>query len=158
MPGKGGKPDKESRYHKGIFKPSFPKKYIGDVNRIIYRSSWERKFMRYCDTNESIIKWSSEEIAIRYFNPVKKRVARYFPDFYIECIDKQNNKKKTLIEIKPFKETKPPKPGRRTKNQLIREALFVQNKAKWRAAEEFCLDNGWEWQVITEKELGIYNA
>jgi hypothetical protein len=141
--------------YKGVFKPSFPKKYIGDPNNIVYRSLWERKFMRYCDTNEKIIKWASEEIAIRYYNPVKKRVARYFPDFYIEYIDKEGKKKKSLIEVKPDKETKPPKPGKRTKNQLIREALYVQNTAKWKAAEEFCLDNGWTWRIMTEKELGV---
>lgn len=141
--------------YKGIFKPSFPKKYIGDPNNIVYRSLWERKFMRYCDTNEKIVRWASEEIAIRYFNPVKKRVARYFPDFYIEFIDKEGKKKKSLIEVKPARETKPPKPGRKTKNQLIAESLYVQNTAKWKAAEEFCLDNGWEWRIMTEKELGI---
>ena len=75
--------------YKGIYKPENPKKYIGDANQIVYRSLWERKMFRYCDTNEKILKWASEEIAIRYFNPVKKRVARYFPDIYIEYINKE---------------------------------------------------------------------
>jgi len=141
--------------YKGIYKPENPKKYIGDANQIVYRSLWERKMFRYCDTNEKILKWASEEIAIRYFNPVKKRVARYFPDIYIEYINKEGKKKKSLIEIKPAKETRPPKPGRRTKNQLIAESLYAQNTAKWKAAEEFCLDNGWEWKIMTEKELGV---
>jgi len=141
--------------YEGIYKPENPKKYIGDANQIVYRSLWERKMFRYCDTNEKILKWASEEIAIRYFNPVKKRVARYFPDIYIEYINKEGKKKKSLIEIKPAKETRPPKPGRRTKNQLIAESLYAQNTAKWKAAEEFCLDNGWEWKIMTEKELGV---
>ena len=73
--------------YKGIYKPTNPKKYIGDASQIVYRSLWERKFMRYCDTTEKVIKWASEEIAIRYYNPAKKRMARYFPDFYMEYVN-----------------------------------------------------------------------
>ena len=40
--------------YKGIYKPSNPKKYKGDQHNIIYRSLWERKFMNYCDLNETI--------------------------------------------------------------------------------------------------------
>ena len=141
---------------KGIFKPSYPKKYIGDANMIVYRSSWERRFMRYCDTTAAVKRWASEEIAIKYYNPVKKKVARYFPDFYMEYMDKEGKLKKVLIEVKPLKETKPPeKPKRRTKQHLIREALYEQNTAKWEAAREFCLDQGWEFRILTEKELGV---
>ena len=111
--------------------------------------------MRYCDTNTKVIKWASEEIAIKYYNPVKKRAAKYYPDFYMEYIDKEGKKKKVLIEVKPLKETKPPQYKRRTKNVLIAEAMFEQNQAKWHAAREFCLDQGWEFQIMTEKELGI---
>ena len=38
---------------------------------------------------------------------------------------------------------------------MIAEALYSQNKAKWDAAQEFCLDQGWEWKIFTEKELGV---
>lgn len=141
--------------YKGIYKPSNPKKYIGNPNMIVYRSLWERKFCRYCDTNEKVLKWASEEIVIPYYNPVKKRMAKYFPDFYMEYVDKTGAKKKTLIEVKPLKETKPPKYKRRTKNVLIAEAMYSQNQAKWAAAEEFCLDQGWTFQILTEKELGV---
>lgn len=140
---------------KGIYKPSNPKKYIGNPNMIVYRSSWERKFMRYCDTTDSVKRWASEEICIPYYNPVKKRPAKYFPDFYIEVLTKEGKLDKVLIEVKPLKETKPPKYKRRTKNVLIAEAMFSQNQAKWAAAEEFCLDNGWEFRILTEKELGV---
>lgn len=141
--------------YKGIYKPQFPKKYIGNPNEIVYRSLWERKFMRYCDTNEKVIKWASEEIQIPYYNPVKKRMARYFPDFYMEYVDTSGKKKKCLIEVKPLKETKPPTYKRRTKNVLLAEAMFTQNQAKWRAAEDFCADQGWEFRILTEKELGV---
>lgn len=141
--------------YRGIYKPENPKKYIGDATQIVYRSLWERKLMRYCDKNEKVLKWASEEISIPYYNPVKKRVAKYFPDFYMEYIDKDNKKKKVLIEVKPAKETKPPQYKRRTKNVLIAEAMFEQNTAKWKAAREFCMDQGWEFRIMTEKELGV---
>jgi len=141
--------------YKGIYKPINPKKYLGDPNQIIYRSLWERKFMRYCDNTDKVLKWASEEIPIRYYNPAKKRVARYFPDFYMEYVNSEGNRKKCLIEVKPARETKPPKYKRRTKSALIAESLYSQNQAKWAAAEEFCKDNGWEFRIMTEKELGI---
>ena len=140
---------------KGIFTPKNPKKYIGNANNIVYRSSWERRFCRYLDETPEVLKWASEEIAIQYYNPVKKRKARYFPDFFMEYKNKEGQVKKCLIEVKPFKETKPPTYKRRTKNVLIAEAMFSQNQAKWLAAQEFCLDHGWEWKILTEKELGV---
>jgi len=140
---------------KGIFTPKNPNKYIGNANNIVYRSSWERRFCRYLDETPEVISWASEEIQIPYYNPVKKRKARYFPDFYMEYKNTQGQIKKCLIEVKPLKETKPPTYKRRTKSVLIAEAMFSQNQAKWAAAKEFCLDNGWEWKILTEKELGV---
>ena len=31
----------------------------------------------------------------------------------------------------------------------------VSTKQKWKAATEFCVDNGWEFMLITEKELKV---
>ena len=141
--------------YKGIYKPENPKKYIGNANMIVYRSLWERKLMVYCDKNTKVIKWASEEISIPYYNPVKKRMAKYYPDFFMEVLTKENKKEKILIEVKPLKETKPPQYKRRTKNVLIAEAMYSQNQAKWNAAKEFCLDQGWEFKIMTEKDLGV---
>ena len=55
--------------YKGIYRPSNPKKYKGDSKNIIYRSLWERKFMNYCDLNENILEWASEEFWIPYLDP-----------------------------------------------------------------------------------------
>ena len=65
---------------KSKFKPSFPQKYQGDPNNIICRSSWERRFCNYCDTNPNILRWASEEFSIPYVSPVDNRVHRYYPD------------------------------------------------------------------------------
>ena len=40
--------------------------------------------MVYCDLNENILEWGSEEIAIPYRSPIDNKVHRYFPDFYVK--------------------------------------------------------------------------
>jgi len=142
--------------YKGKYQPSHPKKYKGDPTNIIYRSLWERKFMRYCDLNENILEWGSEEIALPYRSPVDGRIHRYFPDFYIKVKESNSLIKKYLIEVKPKKQTIPPKKPQRQTKGYIREAYeYAKNQSKWAAAREFCADRGWEFKVITEIELGI---
>ena len=142
--------------YKGKYYPSFPRKYKGDPTNIIYRSLWERKFMVYCDKNQNILEWASEEIAIPYRSPIDNRVHRYFPDFYMKVKETNGKIKNYVIEVKPAKQTKPPaKPKRQTKG-YIREAFeYARNQAKWKAAREFCADRMWEFKVITESELDI---
>ena len=142
--------------YKGKYYPSYPRKYKGDPTNIIYRSLWERKFMVYCDKNDNILEWASEEIAIPYRSPVDNRVHRYFPDFYMKVKERGGKIKRYVIEVKPAKQTKPQvKPKRQTKG-YIREAYeYAKNQAKWKMAREFCADRQWEFKVVTEKELGI---
>ena len=142
--------------YRGKYYPSFPKKYKGDPTNIIYRSLWERKFMVYCDKNEKILEWGSEEIALPYISPHDSRVHRYFPDFYIKVQENTGRIKRYLIEVKPLKQTtKPKRPKRQTKG-YIREAFeYARNQAKWKAAREYCADRMREFKVITEKELDI---
>ena len=142
--------------YKGKYHRSYPRKYKGDPTNIIYRSLWERKFMVYCDKNDNILEWASEEIAIPYRSPVDNRVHRYFPDFYMKVKERGGKIKRYVIEVKPAKQTKPPvKPKRQTKG-YIREAYeYAKNQAKWKMAREFCADRQWEFKVVTEKELGI---
>jgi|TARA_B100001059_G_C17594974_1_gene456572 hypothetical protein len=142
--------------YKGKFQPSYSKKYKGDPTNIIYRSLWERKFMMYCDLNENIIEWGSEEIALPYRSPLDNRVHRYFPDFYIKVRENNGSIKKYLIEIKPKKQTMEPKvKKRKTKSYIYEVTEYAKNMAKWKAAEEFCKDRMWEFKVLTEDELGI---
>ena len=142
--------------YKGKFQPSYPRKYKGDPTNIIYRSLWERKFMMYCDLNENIIEWGSEEIALPYRSPLDNRVHRYFPDFYIKVRESNGSIKRYLIEIKPKKQTMEPKvQKRKTKSYIYEVTEYAKNMAKWKAAEEFCKDRMWEFKVLTEDELGI---
>lgn len=141
----------KSRYH-----PANPKKYQGDSNNIVCRSSWERKFCHWCDFNENIISWGSEEIRIKYYDPVKQKFRTYFPDFIIKVKENNGIIKKYIIEIKPKKQTKPPKPRSRTTKSYLNEVYtYATNEAKWKAAVEFCKDHRIEFKIITEDELGI---
>jgi TnsA endonuclease N terminal len=114
--------------------------------------------MIYCDTNEYILQWSSEEIIVPYYSPVDKKWHRYFPDFYIKYRDKSGQICESLIEIKPKIQTSAPQvkttPKGRPTSRFLREAITWEvNQAKWKAAQEYCLDRKWEFKIITEKEL-----
>lgn len=125
---------------KSKYKPSFPKKYKGNANNIICRSSWERKFCRYCDLNENILEWGSEEFYIPYISPVDRRVHKYFPDFIIKVKESTGQIKTYVIEVKPKKQTQPPKkPKRQTKSYIFECTTWEVNKAKWRLLKSFVL-------------------
>lgn len=142
--------------YKGKFKPSFPEKYDGDPTNIVYRSLWELKFLRYCDLNENILEYSSEEIVIPYMDRSTNRVRRYFPDAYIKVKQPDGIIKKYLIEIKPSKQTiPPPKPKRQTRRYIAEAMEFVKNQSKWEAAREYCRDRMMEFKILTEHDLGI---
>ena len=142
--------------YKGKYKVRCPYKYKGDPTKVIYRSLWELKFMRYCDTNINILEWGSEEMYVWYRSPVDNRPHRYFPDFYIKAKESNGKIKKYIIEVKPKKQTAPPpKPKRQTKGYLREAFEYARNQAKWKAANEWCIDRGFEFKVLTEKELGI---
>jgi hypothetical protein len=142
--------------YKGKYQPTNPQKYRGDYSNIIYRSLWERKFMKYCDLNENILEWGSEEIALPYRSPVDNKIHRYYPDFYIKVKESNGQIKKYIIEIKPKKQTIEPTPQKRkTKGYIFEVVEYAKNQAKWKAAREFCADRGLEFKVLTESELGV---
>ena len=140
---------------KSLYKPTNPKKYTGNPRNIICRSSWERRFCNWCDINESIIEWGSEEFWIPYRAPDGK-VRRYFPDFIIKVKESTGELKTYVIEVKPKKQTLKPKPRKKvTKSSLYECKTYEVNQAKWKAAKEWCADRKVEFKIVTEKELGI---
>ena len=142
--------------YKGRYTPKNPKKYKGDHHNIVYRSLWERKFMVYCDNSDNILEWGSEEIIIPYLSPWDGKLHRYFPDFYIKVKQASGNIKKFIIEVKPKKQTKPPKPvSRKTRRWLNEVKTYSINEAKWKHAKEWCSNNDMEFKILTEEELGI---
>ncbi len=143
------------RRYKGKYKIKNPQKYKGNPTNIIYRSLMELRFMKHCDTNDNILKWSSEEIAIPYISPIDNKRHRYFPDFLV-----QTKNGWVLIEVKPSIETKPPKKliienltlkKKRRYNRAVR--TWLVNEAKWKAAKTVCELEGWDWKIMTEKQL-----
>lgn len=143
------------KYLQGKFTPTNPEKYVGDITNIVYRSSWELKFLQYCDRNPDILQYGSEEIIIPYVHPVDQRVHRYFPDFVVKVKTKDQKIKTLLIEIKPEAQTKPPPMKKRSRQQIQEVVKYAINKSKWEAAQQFCKKNGWEFEILTERSLGI---
>jgi hypothetical protein len=140
--------------YQGFFRPKNPGKYDGDYKNIVYRSLWERNVFRWCDENPQVSKWSSEEVVVQYYFPLDKKYHRYFVDLKIVMPNGTY-----LIEIKPKSQTQPPKkPSRQTKRYLTEASTYVKNQCKWKAAENYAADRGWEFKIWTEdtiRALGI---
>jgi hypothetical protein len=141
--------------YQGRYTIKRPEKYAGDAKKVVYRSLWERQAFKWCENNPKVKMWNSEEVVVPYKSTVDKKLHRYFVDLLIQMEDK----KTYLIEIKPKKETAPPKkPKRKTKRFINEQLTFIKNQDKWEAATEFAEHKGWKFQVWTEetlKNLGI---
>lgn len=141
--------------YKGRFQPKNPKKYNGDPSNIIYRSSWEVRVMKYLDEHPNVIWWASEELFIPYISPVDRKSHRYFPDFVVKMKNKEGKIVTMVLEVKPEKQTKMPTQKRKTKQYIAESITYAINQEKWRAADLFCKEHGWQFKIITEKELGL---
>ena len=141
--------------YKGRYFPTNPKKYKGNPNQIVYRSLWERKVMVYCDKNDAIIEWGSEEVIVPYLSPMDGKMHRYFPDFYMKVRQADGSTKKFIIEVKPKSQCKQPikNPKRRTTKWFNEVKYFAINQAKWKSAREFCEDKGMEFKIFTEDHI-----
>jgi hypothetical protein len=137
--------------YKGYFTPKNFTKYKGNPSKIVFRSLWERKIMQWCDQDNSVLEWASEEISIPYYCPTDNKRHKYYPDFYIKTIN--NGKiKEQIVEVKPKKQTKPPKfkSNTRKKTMITESKAWTKNSAKWKAANEYCKIKNWEFHIITE--------
>ena len=141
--------------YSGRFLPKNPKKYNGDSNNIIYRSSWEVRVMKYLDDHPNVLWWSSEELAIPYKSPIDNKVHRYFPDFITKIRRKDGSVMTYVLEVKPEKQTKMPVKRKKTQTYINETVTYAINQEKWRAAELFCFEHGWQFKLITERELGL---
>ena len=145
--------------HQGYYNPVNPEKWIItstslDKGKIRYRSGWERKFMVWADKNPNVLEVNSEGVIIPYTSPLDGKQHRYYMDFYIKIRDKNGDIKRKLIEVKPFKETKPP--SKRSKHYQKQMKTYVVNMAKWEATQKACAGQAdLSFQIITEKELGV---
>ena len=141
----------------GKFKPVNPDKYHGTLP-IEYLSSYELSMMQWLDRHPHCLSWASESDVVPYYDPVKQKNRRYFIDFRAVFLTESGNHKTYYIEIKPYRETLPPKPSARKKKKTLmhENATYITNTAKWKAASLWATNRGAKFILITEKDL--YNG
>lgn len=140
--------------NKGRFVPKNIHKYKGNPYEIVYRSTYELKFMSYLDNSKNVIEWSSESVVVPYLSPIDNRKRNYYVDFYAKVLEKNNKVSSYLFEVKPKKFTVPPK--KRNTNAYIKETKeYLKNQAKWTAAHKYCKENNFTFKIITEEDLNI---
>jgi hypothetical protein len=140
-------------WQQNYYTVKYPEKYIGDLDNVFYRSSWELDAFEFCENNKRVLKWSSEEICIPYFKPTGNggfKPAKYWPDLYMEYMRSDGKVCKDLVEIKPHKQTNPSR-SRNPKNKMFENQTFMINELKWEAARNWCKQNGMTFRVVTEK-------
>lgn len=141
--------------YRGKFFPKNPAKYRGNIENIVYRSLWERQVFRWLDEHSNVRTWSSEEVIVPYRCKTDGKMHRYFVDIKFELTDGRV----FLVEIKPKKETVPPKnPGKKTKKYITEVMTYAKNISKWEAATDYAKDRGWQFEIWNEeflRSLGI---
>lgn len=135
--------------YKGTYKLKNPEKYVGDPSKVVYRSLWERQTFRWLESNSSVVEWCSEEIVIPYLCETDNKKHRYFVDIYFKTASGETY----LIEIKPKKETEPPKKTPNRKKYISESLTYIKNQSKWKAAKAFCEYKGWHFEIWTEDTL-----
>lgn len=142
-----------AKYTQGLYKLINKDKYKGNTKTVTYRSSWELSYLFKLDTDPNVIQFSSEEVVIPYVG-VDGRPHRYFVDFYVKR-KVGDTIIEELIEIKPYKETIPPvlTEGQRTKTKVRAVITWDTNSRKWTAARKYCEKRGWNFRIVTEKDL-----
>lgn len=144
------------RYAQGKYQLHHPEKYQGDVNEIVYRSSWEFRMSRWLDLNKAVIKWASEELVIPYWSQADNKMRRYFVDYVVQVKGLSGAVKTFLVEVKPYSQTQPPKRGKKREHTYLKECYDYQvNQDKWTAAREYAKNHGMEFVIFDEYTLGI---
>ena len=143
---------RNTNYKQGFFYPRNLGKFVGKDNKAIYRSGLELDYFRILDKNPNVIKWGSEEVVIPYF--FENKWHKYYVDLFV--IFKNGDKlNKYFIELKPYSQTIEPKVNKRKKQMtmLYEAKQWAKNQAKWKAATDYAKKNGWEFHILTEKDL-----
>ena len=160
----------------GYYRIINKEKYIGDPSLVIYRSSWEMGFCKYCDVSPSVKRWSSEPISIPYWDRVSKleecaklgldpnnpsnwEVKNYNTDFWYEVDNGKDKLEKIFVEIKPSYKLKKPIPPNKEAS-LKEQRTFIKaakeyliNEAKFAALKAWASQHGSVFYVFTEKTL-----
>lgn len=172
-------------YTQGYFVPKHPEKCVNlhpensrygiakdmkPSSTCTYRSSWELKFMKFCDKYDSVLEWGSEVLELPYVNEVDGKAHRYVTDFYFVCREKTGNIARYILEVKPKCQIAtlnengeiiyPDPPKTKTQSALRhwqeRCDTLRMNNSKWKYARKWCGDHGYIFKVLSEEEIGIY--
>jgi len=143
---------KKKTWKQGWYTPKNPQKYVGDVTKIRYMSSWELDTHIFLDNNPNILQWSSEGIAIPYIKPTDKKIHKYYPDYWVKAQLPNGKIIQKIIEVKPAKQTRRTR-SRNPKQKLYEQVQFAINIAKWEAAKKFCNKYGIIFELVTEKDI-----
>lgn len=142
------KPNKHGRYRQGTINPYSCKKLFESQKStpIIYRSSYEKRFVQWLESNHNVTHWGSECIAIKYRRLDDDTEHTYYPDYLVETINGNY-----LVEVKPYNQTRPPDPL--LPHSSYAWQTYITNMSKWKAAQEFCERNNLHFKIITEKSI-----
>ena len=148
-----------AHFLQGKFQPKNPQKYVGDKADIVFRSSWERKFMIWCDNNPAVLNWLSE-YPIPYFSQVDEKMHRYFVDFFVRVKSTDGTITVLMVEVKPHSQCLEPKKPKINNNKAMMRYInecktYVVNQNKWQAAADYAERNGFKFIVMNEYDLGI---
>ena len=135
------------RFARGKFSPKNREKYVG-TKTPTYRSSWEHSFMRLCDEHPNVYQWASESIKIPYRHPFTGKYTVYVPDFLVQYLTKSGKPRAEMIEVKPRAQTIQ-EAAKNTKDR----ATIVLNRAKWKAAGEWCKRKGIMFRILNEDSI-----
>lgn len=145
---------RKSRFHQGKYTPQKVEKYRGALP-IHYLSGLELQFLRWCDKNPRITKWSYEpgrkddpHKRVWYHCPVRHTDHYYIPDAWIRYVDSDNVVREAYIEIKPMSQVVRPKEAGR--GWKARVAEWLKNQAKWAAAKKWAAKQNKGFKVLTE--------
>ena len=167
---------KKGQTYQGFYNVQNPSKYFGNPGQVIFRSSWEMAFCKFCDMSPSVVKWSSEPIKVPYYdrvskldecykygldpnNPANWLVRNYNTDYWMEVDQGDGTTKKMFIEIKPAEKLQRPKPPaenasiKEKRNFNIRAKEYLINEAKFAALNAWAEKTGVKFYVLTEHTL-----
>ena len=144
--------NRNTNYKQGFFYPRNLDKFVGKENKAIYRSGLELEYFRILDKNPNVLKWGSEEVVVPYF--FENKWHKYYVDLFV-VFKFGESVKKYFIELKPYAQTVEPKVSKRKKqmSMLYEAKQWAKNQAKWKAAQSYAEKNGWEFHILTEKDL-----
>ena len=147
-------------WYQSYFTPKNPTKCINmrQGKPPYARSSWETRVFNWCDLNDNVLEWGSEVIKVPYIFDADKKLHNYIPDIWCRLKNNNNEINTYILEIKPIKQTTPPKePKNKTKKALrnynYAKLEFLKNKNKWFYARQFCEGRDWKFRIISENTI-----